>query len=1017
MLSRETFANPPASYRPIPFWFWNSKLRGEEIRNQIHDFHARGIGGFFIHARFGLETRYLSKEWMECIRRAVEVAEELGMQVWLYDENGFPSGVGDLKVSSIPEYRSKFVELTEIDVSGGEELDIEVPPGNVVLAYAYQSGGPSGERIDLSAGVSGNRLTWKAPRGAWSVAVYSRRVLEDPNDVVFGVDYLNPEAMQYFFALTLEPYKEALGEHFGTTIKGIFTDEPTLLPWHHDIDWYGRRSHTRVVVWSELVEREMLAQEGLTADRFLPHLFFDIDGSTGDVRRAFRRTVSRLYERAFFEPYSRWCAQNNLKLTGHVLFEEGLYLNTDFQADITRPLAHMNIPGTDHLGLVTETPYGGFSNTPRHLTNLQGEKLVTSIAHHSGREAAISETYGCAGWGLTFEQMKWIADWQYGLGINMLCPHALFYSIEGFRKSDAPPSHNHLAGWGHYRAFSDYVGRLSYMMREGVHAAKVALLYPLERFWGEHRAGVEGERDRVISDSFDLCASILPRLHFDYDILPEQTLASATVRDGRLAVGDEEYHVLIASPLSVSGQAGQVMRDFVSTGGTVILPPISRGRPEPQLVARESAPLLDLADAEPVSTGQAYAVLFSGELGSRVIVTLAGTAHPDGVADALDGALRESIDPDVEIRAADGSRLPDVRYVHRVLGPAHVYFVINTADRASEAWISLETQGEVEVWDPETGRTLAAPGVEVRDGRTVVPCDLAPFGSAFLVVETSRPVSVRPRPTAARDPVWVFGNEWRFAALDPNVLRLDEWVFRPRTHGSGGDYEYAASFECEFVPSPLWLMLDDIEYRGSLMGGMDLTIDVNGTQWHNPEFGWHVDPGFKTLDISGAVARGPNRIRLTIRHSAWSGQPSLLSSPPALLGDFTCDPERRTLLPPAEAMMTGSWTDFGYPMFSGTAVYTQSFRLPDEPPCGRMLVSIDDVRDMVEVAVNGATAGARLWRPWEVDVTDLVRRGHNLLELRVTNSMAGFLEGSPRPSGLLGSVRLTAESASQRDSL
>ena len=181
-------------------------MRRDEIEAQIRDFHEKGIGGFFIHARFGLETEYLSQGWMECIERAVAVAEELGMEVWLYDENAFPSGIGDLKVSRVREFRSKFIDLDE-----------------------------SGD----------------AP-------VYSKRVLEDPNDVVFGVDYLNPDAMQAFFDLTLKPYEQALGKHFGKTIKGIFTDEPTLLPWHHNINWYGQREHTRVVVWDDRIEAEMM---------------------------------------------------------------------------------------------------------------------------------------------------------------------------------------------------------------------------------------------------------------------------------------------------------------------------------------------------------------------------------------------------------------------------------------------------------------------------------------------------------------------------------------------------------------------------------------------------------------------------------------------------------------------------------------------------------------------------------------------------------------------------------------
>ncbi|MGC8863373.1 MAG: hypothetical protein ACP5R5_11465, partial [Armatimonadota bacterium] len=314
MLRPETFADPPSEYRPIPFWFWNSILRADEIEAQIRDFYDKGLGGFFVHARFGLETEYLSTEWMALIRHTVELAGGLGMEVWLYDENGFPSGIGNLKISRIWEYRPKFVELTD-----------------------------NGE--------------------------YARRVLDDANDAIFGVDYLNPEATQAFFDLTLKPYEDALGKHFGKTIKGIFTDEPTLLPWHHNINWYGRRSNTRVVVWNDRIEQEMTQRVGMSAEEFLPHLFHQVDRETARVRCAFWDTVADLYIKAFFEPYSRWCEERNLKLTGHVLFEEGLYLNTGFQADLPRVLTYLHIPGTDHLGEVTEVAYGGFENTPRHLTN------------------------------------------------------------------------------------------------------------------------------------------------------------------------------------------------------------------------------------------------------------------------------------------------------------------------------------------------------------------------------------------------------------------------------------------------------------------------------------------------------------------------------------------------------------------------------------------------------------------------------------------------------------------------
>lgn len=1018
MLDKETFANPPCQYRPVPFWFWNSRMRKDRIEEQIRDFHAKGIGGFFVHARVGLETEYLSDEWMDCIRHAVIIAHELGMEVWLYDENGFPSGIGNLKVSRVPEYRSKFIDVTEAEAESGEEVVLDLPSGEVLMAHACSHHDAAGQRIDLAGHISGQRLVWTAPPGSWNLAIYSKRMLEDPNDVVFGVDYLNPEAMRCYLNYTLTPYERALGEHFGKTIKGIFADEPTLLPWHHDIDWYGRRSHTRVVVWDDLIEREMVSRVRLDARAFLPHLFFQIDENTPQVRRAFWQVVSDLYIRAFFGPYGRWCEDHNLKLTGHVLFEEGLYLNTDFQADIAASLSMLHIPGTDHLGEVTEFPYGGFANTPRHLTNLQGEKLVTSIAHHQGRDAAITETYGCAGWGLSFEKMKWIVDWQYSLGLNMLCPHAVFHSIEGFRKSDAPPSENHMAGWKHYRRFADYIGRLSYALREGRHVAKVALFYPLSEFWGQHTIGKEGESDRVTSDAFDLCASILPRLHFDYDIITEQVLSAARVEDGKLTVRDETYDALIAPPSVTEGKAREVVARFISSGGNWLLPPIDSVEPRREHIESEFRQIRSAIGRQPAS-GDPYESeapwsatqrhVTSGVGRGKLMAVLAGTQDAEGVANGLDAALREALTPDVEIRADDGGELPDVRYVHRESGGKHVLFLINSSELPTSAVTSCEVTGSVEEWNPETGETCPVNGPELVEGRLRLRHDFPPYGSMIYVIDPARPVQLGPRVESQRVELLTLPDNWRFTTEGPNALILGRWQFGPRVHGGGEDYTYNATFDCRHLPDKLMLMLDDIEYRTALMGGMDLTVQVNDRSWRRPKFEWHLDPGLKTLDISEAVKLGANQVSIVIRHSSWSGQPHLLNAPPALLGAFACDRDTLTLLPPVTRASSGSWTEYGYPCYSGTAAYSQSFSVPRLADGARLIATVDSVRDMVEIVVNGTTAAVRLWQPWEADVTDLTREGENEIEIRVTNSMANFIEGDAKPSGLMGRVRLIAE--------
>ena len=81
-----------SAYRPIPFWSWNDQLEADELKRQIHWMYDNGIGGFFMHARGGLKTPFLSDAWMQAIEACCEEAQKLGMNPWAYDENGWPCG-------------------------------------------------------------------------------------------------------------------------------------------------------------------------------------------------------------------------------------------------------------------------------------------------------------------------------------------------------------------------------------------------------------------------------------------------------------------------------------------------------------------------------------------------------------------------------------------------------------------------------------------------------------------------------------------------------------------------------------------------------------------------------------------------------------------------------------------------------------------------------------------------------------------------------------------------------------
>lgn len=98
------FAEPPAEYRPVPLWVWNGKETEKEISASIGEMHEAGFGGVFVHPRPGLETEYLSEEWMSLFRHTLKECSDYGMDVWIYDENSYTSGfAGGYVPEQMPE--------------------------------------------------------------------------------------------------------------------------------------------------------------------------------------------------------------------------------------------------------------------------------------------------------------------------------------------------------------------------------------------------------------------------------------------------------------------------------------------------------------------------------------------------------------------------------------------------------------------------------------------------------------------------------------------------------------------------------------------------------------------------------------------------------------------------------------------------------------------------------------------------------------------------------------------------
>ncbi|MCC5935746.1 MAG: glycoside hydrolase [Lunatimonas sp.] len=92
-----------------------------------------------------------------------------------------------------------------------------------------------------------------------------------------------------------------------------------------------------------------------------------------------------------------------------------------------------------------------------------------------------------------------------------------------------------------------------------------------------------------------------------------------------------------------------------------------------------------------------------------------------------------------------------------------------------------------------------------------------------------------------------------------------------------------------------------------------------------------------------------------------------------------------------------SHTDPTLKYFSGIATYTHSLVLPTDFVPGNYEIDLGEVKNLAELTVNGHTVGIVWKRPFKLDISDVLKSGENLLEIRVANLWVNRLIGDAQP--------------------
>ncbi|MFA5814207.1 MAG: glycosyl hydrolase [Bacteroidales bacterium] len=91
-----------------------------------------------------------------------------------------------------------------------------------------------------------------------------------------------------------------------------------------------------------------------------------------------------------------------------------------------------------------------------------------------------------------------------------------------------------------------------------------------------------------------------------------------------------------------------------------------------------------------------------------------------------------------------------------------------------------------------------------------------------------------------------------------------------------------------------------------------------------------------------------------------------------------------------------SWTESenkGIKYFSGTATYQNSFKLDAGTVKKGMIIDLGEVRDVAEIFINGKSAGILWKKPYQLDISQLIKTGENDLKIEIVNLWVNRMTG------------------------
>ena len=478
-----SFESPDASYAPVYVWVWNDICTRKIIDEQLAEMQRLGIRAFYILPEpkefrpdsmpTNLLPEYLTTEFFDLCAYAIDKGTSLGMNCWIYDEGGWPSGSACGKVvKDHPEY-----------ASGGNYPDL-----------------------------------------------------------------LNRDATEYFIDITHKKYAAAT-----RNFTAVFTDEPKapFNPFNKDLaDKYESIFGESILPYFPLIENE----EKPTEENIrILYRWYDL--------------CSHAFCENYLLPCKKWANDNGFSFTGHLDKDHSPHgcMNGGGNFNLMRALRCFDIPGIDVIWRQIYPDTKVKIKDDMNAYNGFYPRYASSSAAQNGTKLAMSEIFGVAGPGLTYDIMRYTVGYQAVRGINIFNPFNFPLGRKGQLLAQELPVFTENQPYYRYLGqFNRYTERLSYISSLGERVYETALYYPVSDFQGRLNA-------ESAAKEFDALGRKLEDMTVDFDIVDDDVIQAAEITDnGCMYIGKAKYkHIIIPCNAYIPDATQKALNHFIGCGGKV----------------------------------------------------------------------------------------------------------------------------------------------------------------------------------------------------------------------------------------------------------------------------------------------------------------------------------------------------------------------------------------------------------------------------------------------------------------